>query len=529
MHILRAFWTRTWRGQPPPGWLLLVASLTALLVTAPVVYVAVRALAEDNERWGVLFDERLASLLWNTFALASVVGVVAGFLGVSLSWLINRTDLPARGLLRWLVALPLAIPPYVGAMTYLIVFGPRGWVARAWDATPVDMYSFLGVAFVLSVFTYPYVYLVVGSAMGRLGQTQEDAASSLGLGRIAVLGRVTLPMLRPAIGAGVILVVLYVLSDFGAIALLRYSTFTSAIYYQMGGFDTGAAAILSVVLIVLTLAVLWMEALTRRRARFYEMSGVSRAPRRIALGAWRWVALAYALSILTFSAFIPLAVLLYWCGWAVFVTGLDPDFLGFASNTLQAAGLAAGVAMILAIPVVYLQSRHPSPASRAVDRLAHSGYALPGVIVGLGLIFFSLRLAPEIYGTMLIVTAAYVIRFLPQALQSTAASLATVSPRIDEAARAAGLSPVATLVTVISRLILPGVLAGGALVFVSAAKELPATLLLRPAGFDTLSVRVWVEASEGSYDLAAPPAMLIVLMSIIPLKLILDRFRGADS
>lgn len=525
---MRSLWTRVWRGQPPQGWLLLVASLTAVLMSAPVAYVAVRALAEDRGRWAVLFDERIAALLWNTLSLAGVVGAVAGFLGISLAWLVNRTDLPGRSALRWLVALPLAIPPYVGAMTYVIVFGPRGWVARWLGSTPIDMYSFLGAAFVLSVFTYPYVYLVVGSAMGRLGQAHEDAASSLGLGRLAVLRRVTLPMLRPAVGAGVILVVLYVLSDFGAVALLRYSTFTSAIYYQMGGFDTGAAAILSVVLIALTLAVLGVEALSRRRAKFYETSGVTRTPRTIELGAWRWLALVYVLGVLSLSAIVPLAVLVYWSGMAVFVTGLDPGFLGFAANTLQAAGLAAGVAMLLAVPVVYLQSRHNALPSRIIDRLAHAGYALPGVIVGLGLIFFSLRLTPAIYGTMAIVAIAYVIRFLPQAMQPTSASLAMVSPRIDEAARVAGLSPFAAVVRVVSRLILPGVLAGGALVFVSSAKELPATLLLRPAGFDTLSVRVWVEASEGAYHLAAPPALLLVLLSLIPLKLMLDRFQGAS-
>lgn len=525
---MRALWARVWRGQPPEGWLLLVASLTALLMSAPVAYVAVRALAEDRERWAVLFDARIVGLLWNTLSLAGVVGLVSGFLGISLAWLMNRTDLPARHALRWLVALPLAIPPYVGAMTYVIVFGPRGWVSRLLGASPIDMYSFLGAAFVLSVFTYPYVYLLVGSAIGRLGQAHEDVASSLGLGRFAVLRRVTLPMLRPAVGAGAVLVVLYVLSDFGAVALLRFPTLTSAIYYQMGGFDTGAAAILSVVLIALTLVVLGVEGITRRRARFYETGGVSRSPRRIELGAWRWAALVYSLLVLFVSAVVPLAVLSYWTIQAVFVTGLDPDFVEFIANTLQAAALAAGVAMLLAVPVVYLQSRHTSPPSRVIYQLAHAGYALPGVIVGLGLIFFSLRLAPAVYGTMVIVAIAYVIRFLPQAMQSTAASLAMVSPRIDEAARVAGLSPLATVVRVVSKLILPGVLAGGALVFVSGAKELPATLLLRPAGFDTLAVRVWVEASEGAYNLAAPPAMLLVLLSLIPLKLMLDRFQGAS-
>lgn len=525
---MSAFWTRIWRGQPPQGWLLLVAVSTALLTSAPVVYVFIRALSENPERWSVLFDDRIGGLLWNTLSLATVVGITAGLLGVTLAWLVNRTDLPGRRTLRWLLALPLAIPPYVGAMSYVIVFGPRGWIAREFGSTPLDMYSFLGVAFVLSAFTYPYVYLVVGSAIGRLGQAHEDAAASLGLSWAAVLRRVTLPMLRPAIGAGVVLVVLYVLSDFGAIALLRFPTFTSAIYYQMGGFDTGAAAILSVVLVALTVAVLAVEAFTRRRARFYEARGVSRAPRRVELGPWRWAAFAYVAVVLTVAALVPLAVLLFWTGQALFVTGLDPDFFEFAANTLQAAGLAAGAAMLLSVPVVYLRSRHPASPSRVIDRLAHSGYALPGVIVGLGLIFFSLRLAPAIYGTMLIVAVAYFIRFLPQALQSTSANLAMVSPRMDEAARVAGLSPFAAMTKVVAKLIVPGVLAGGALVFVSAAKELPATLLLRPAGFDTLSVRVWVEASEGAYDLAAPPAMLMVLLSLVPLKIMLDRFEGAS-
>ena len=494
-------------------------------MSAPVLYVGIRALSEPAARWALLFDERLARLLWNTTALAAAVGVVAGALGVSLAWLVNRTDLPGRRTLRWLLALPFAIPPYVGAMAYVIVFGPRGWVSRAWESTPIDMYSFAGVAFVLSVFTFPYIYLVVGSAFGRLSRSHEDAARSLGLGRWAILRRITIPMLRPAIGAGLVLVVLYVLSDFGAVALLRYSTFTTAIYYQMGGFDTGAAAILSTVLIGVTLLVLGAESLSRRRSRFYEGTGASGSSRRVELGWARWPAVAYVCTVFAVSALVPLAVLGYWAWQGVFLTGLDARFPEFALNTLQAAGIAATAAMVLAVPVVYLRSRHPSRPSWAIERLALSGYALPGVIVALGVIFFSLRLAPAIYGTMLMVATAYIIRFLPQALQSAAASLASVSPRIDEAARVAGLSPVAVMGRVISRLIMPGVLAGGALVFVSAAKELPATLLLRPAGFDTLSVRVWVEASEGAYHLAAPPALVMVLLSLVPLKLMLDRFK----
>lgn len=524
---LKALWARSWKEQPPRGWLLLIALATAVFMSAPVLYVGIRALAEEPTRWAVLFDDRVPKLLWNTLSLAAVVGLVAGALGLSLAWLVGRTDLPARRVLRWLLALPLAIPPYVGAMTYVIVFGPRGWVNKLTGSTPIDMYSFAGAAFVLSVFTYPYVYLVVGSAVGRLGRGHEDAARVLGLGPLAVLRRVTIPMLRPATGAGIVLVVLYVLSDFGAIALLRFTTFTSAIYYQMGGFDTGAAAILSVLLILLTLAVLGIESVSRRRSRFYESTGVSSPPRRVELGALRWPAFAYAITVVTLSSAMPLVVLGYWTGQGLFVKGLDPRFAEFALNTFQAAGTAGVIAVLLAVPVVYLRSRHPSVPARLIEGLSYSGYALPGVIVALGVIFFSLRLTPAIYGTALLVSIAYVIRFLPQAMQSTSANLELVSPRIDEAARVTGLGPLAVIIKVISRLIAPGVLAGGALVFVSSAKELPATLLLRPAGFDTLSVRVWVEASEGAYHLAAPPALVMIALSLVPLKLMLDRFREA--
>ncbi len=496
-------------------------------MAAPVLYVGVRALAEDAERWTVLLDERIPALLWNTVSLAAVVGLSAGVLGLSLAWLVARTDLPWRQTLRWLVAIPLAVPPYVGAMTYVVVFGPRGWVSDIVGSTPIDMYSFAGAAFVLSIFTYPYVFLVAGSAVGRMGRAHEDVARSLGLGRFAVLRRVTLPLLRPATGAGIVLVVLYVLSDFGAVALLRYSTLTSAIYYQMGGFDTGAAAILSVVLIALTLVVLGVEASTRRRARFYESSGAAQSPRRIELGRLRWPAFIYVATVFLFAGLMPLMVLGYWTAQGLLIDGLDPRFLQFALNTLQAAGLAAAVAMFLAVPVVYLRSRHASVPAAVIERLAHAGYALPGVIVALGVIFFSLRLAPVVYGTALMLSIAYVIRFLPQAMQSASASLELVSPRIDEAARVAGLRPLGVIVKVISRLIAPGVLAGGALVFVSSAKELPATLLLRPAGFDTLAIRVWVEASDGAYHLAAPPALVMVLLSLLPLKWMLDRFREA--
>ncbi len=523
---IAGLWARAWRGQPPDRWLLLVASLVAVVMAAPVVYVVWRSAFAGAERWARLLDDRIPGLLWSTLSLATVVTAVALAIGVAAAWLVARTDLPGRRMWRWLLALPLAVPPYVGAMTYVVVFGPRGWVREWLGASPVDVYTFGGVAFVLAAFTYPYVFLVAGAALSRSGRAHEEAARTLGLGPLAVLARVTLPLLRPAMGAGGLLVALYVLSDFGVVALLRYTTFTSAIYYQMGGFDTLSATVLSTVLIALTLIILAAEAAGRRRARYHTTS----APRPfepVELGRWRSVALGFLGVVFGLSVLLPVSVLVYWSGVGLAEGVLDARFLGFALNTGMVAGAAALACMAAALPVVYLRSRHPSAASVALERLAYAGYALPGVIVALGLIFFGVRYLPWVYGGAGMLVIAYVVRFLPQAMQSAGASLAQVSPRVDEAARMAGLAPLAVIARVIAPLTAPGVLAGGALVFVSAIKELPATLLLRPSGFDTLAIRVWVEASESLYHLAAPAALVIVAFSVLPLKWMLDRYEEA--
>lgn len=492
-------------------------------MAAPVAYVFIHGAAAGVSQWAVILDQRVPGLLWNTLSLAAVVAGATAVIGVGLAWLVHRTDLPGRKIWRWLLALPLAIPPYVGAMSYIVVLGPRGWVSQAFGSSPLPIFSFAGVAFVLATFTYPYVFLVAGTALSRMGRAHEEAARSLGASSMTVFTRVTLPMLRPAIGAGMILVVLYVLSDFGAVAILRFTTFTAAIYYRMGGFDTTSAAILSVILIALTLVVLAAEAATRRRARFHQSAGLSQAAPLVELGRYKPLAVAAVLLVFTLAAVLPIAVLVYWSLIGAAEGALDARFWGFATNTLQVAGIAALASMFVALPVVYLGSRHPSFASTVLERLAYSGYALPGVIVALGLIFFSLRFTPALYNTLWLVALAYMVRFMPQAMQSTSASLAQVSPRIDEAARTSGLSQFSVISRVISRLTAPGMFAGAALVFVSSMKELPATLLLRPIGFDTLSVRVWVEAAEGAYHLAAPAALVIVIISMLPLKFMLDR------
>ncbi len=511
-------------GPSPPMLIMAAAAMAGLVMVLPIGYVFLNAIRADPSLWRLLFGERILFLLWNTTALAVVVTAVSAILGTVLAFLVVRTDMPGSGLFRWLLVLPMAFPSYVGALTYIILFGPRGWVRELAGWSPFPVYESLwGTAIVLILFNFPYVFLIVTASLRRLSASYEETGLACGLSYPAVVFRVIFPMLRPAIGAGALLTALCVFSDFGAVAMLRYETFVSAIYYQIEGrFDRTGAAVLSSVLILITLGLLWLEARSRGKRRYSGGGNVVRRARgKIALGKWKVPAFLFAGTVFVFSVLIPVIVLCYWSIIGISDGALSVRFWEYMGNSIVLAASASFACMALAVPVVYLRSRHPSLFSRAVSGIAFTGYALPGVIVALGVIFFFHRFLPILYATMAMAAAAHFMRFLPQGLAFSNASLARVSPTIDEAAKSLGSSPGKAMVKVIFPLMLPGVLAGGAMVFVSSLKELPATLLLRPPGFDTLSVRVWQEAHEGFYANAAPAALLIVLVAALPIKLLM--------
>lgn len=523
-ELLHSPWARLWGGEPPGITLAAIGVFVGLAMSGPILYVIWRAASAGAGRWLRLLDARIPTLLWRTVSLTLATTLLSVVIGASLAWLVHRSDVPGRRVWRWLLALPLMIPSYVGAAAYIMMFGPRGWISALTGETPFRLYSFWGVLFVLTMFKFPYVFLIVGAALKRMNRSFEEIARSVGLDARAIFWRVTLPFLRPAIGAGAVLTALCVLSDFGVVALLRYNTFTSAIYYQMESYDRTAAAVLSAVLIVLTLVVLGLDRLARTRGRFDQTANAYQRPDVVKLGPWKPVALAWVVGVLILSVLVPLGVLSYWSVLGIARGALDGRFWMFAVNSVKVGGLAALAAVVLALPIVYLRARYTSAPATFIHKLSSSGYALPGVIVALGIISIFNTYIPWLYNTAFLLVLAYVVRFLPQAMQYGDASLSLVSPRIDEAARSLGYPPWKVLSTVIVPLISPGLLAGGALVFVSAIKELPATLILRPPGFDTLAVRVWVETSEAVYHMAAPAALLIVLISLIPLRWMLSRY-----
>ena len=504
----------------------------------PLIYVFYRASLGGGEVWGRLWSTRIPYLLSNTLILTTVVTAATVTLGVSMAWLVERTDLPGKHVWSWLLAMPLAIPPYVGGLAYITIFGPKGileeqltgiWGLEAAARLP-DIFGFPGAAAILILFTYPYVYLLTAASLRSFNVSLEDAGRALGYTAWGVFRRVTLPLIRPGVGAGALLVALYVLSDFGAVTLMRFDTFTTAIYHELTArFSRESAAALSAVLVGLTLFVLWGENRLRGKARYYQTTGTWRPPRSHALGRLRLPAIAYLVTIMALSLVLPLALLVYWAIRGLEEQVIGSAFLTYSLNSFGLSATAATIAVVVSVPLAFLAVRHAGPVARNLTRLSQAGYALPGVVVAISIVFIFIRFVPWLYGTVAVLIAAYMIRFLPQSLRGAESGFSQVAPNLEEAARSLGRSPSRAMIEVTVPLVLPGLIAGWALVFLSSLKELPATLLLRPPGFDTLPVRLWADAAEGFYTLAAPAALILVLISAIPVYILFARNRGGLS
>jgi len=495
--------------------LLGAGALVAAVAVLPLVYLAVVVVGSPDSAREAWVEGEAGALMLRSAGLAVAVTLSAVAIAVPLAWLVVRTDLPGRRVWAVLCALPLVIPSYIGA--YLFISA-----SAVLDPVPAP-YGFGGAWLVLTLFTYPYVLLPVVAVLRGLDPSLEEAARGLGRSGWDVFRTVVAPQLVPAVGAGALLVALYVLSDFGAVSLLRFDSFTRVIYTSYrSSFDREQAAALACLLVAVTLVVLWLEGRTRRARTAYFRSGpgTARRARTVPLGRWRLPALAYCGTVVLVALVLPVAMLVYWSTRS-FAGETDWGLVwASAANSLVAAGLAAAAAAACALPVALLAARHPGRASTLVERLAFAGHALPGIVVALALVFLGTRVVPSLYQTLAMLVLALVVLFLPQAVGSTRAALLQVDPHVEEAARSLGRRPVAVLATVTAPLARAGVLAGAALVFLTAVKELPATLVLAPIGFDTLATEIWRTSSAGFFERGAVPSLILLAVSAVPLALL---------
>ncbi len=518
------------RSLRPPAVVWVPAALVATGMLLPLAYLVLRTLGVGAEVWDLLFRSRTLDILIRSALLVVAVTGASVAIAVPLAWLTVRTDLPWRGSWAIITVLPLVIPSYVGGLVAVVALGPRGvlqgWLAPLGVERLPEIFGFPGAMLTLTLLSYPYVLLPVRTALARLDPTLEETSQSLGKGTGTTFFRVSLPLLRPAIAAGALLVALYTLSDFGAVSLLHYETFTWAIYIQYGYFARDLAAALSLVLVVLALGMLIAETRTRGRSRYYRSTtGGARSPTLVRLGRWRWPALAFCAIVVLLSLVMPVSVLSYWVARGV--SAGEPLLLlwGHARNSLYVSGLAAVVAVLAALPIAILTVRYPGRISGLLERLSYVGFALPGIVVALALVFFGVRYATPLYQTLGLLVFACVVLFLPTAVGAARTSLLQVNPKLEEAARSLGRTPLQVLATITLPLVRPGILAGAALVFLLTMKELPATLILSPIGFKTLATSIWGATEDGFFAQAAAPALLLILASSVPMTFLVQRGR----
>ncbi|CAN5314825.1 iron ABC transporter permease [soil metagenome] len=483
-----------------------VAAVIALLPLGYLVVVAARA--DPAVLLAQVVRPRSLMLLASSVGLAATVTAVSLVLGVGAAWLIERSSIRGRRVWGVLAALPLAIPSYVAAFNWI-------------SAIP-EIAGFPGAVVVLSLSCFPYVYLPTAAALRRLDPAMEETSRSLGIGPFATFWRVTLPQLRPAVAAGALLVSLYTLSDFGAVSILRYDTFTRVIFTSFNAsFDRTPAVVLSGMLVLVTAVIVIAEARTRGRARYARLgSGAARAMARIQLGRMRVPAYA-ALGLLTAASLgVPVVSLVYWLSVGRSGEFDLPRIVEAVGGSLVLAGGGAVVTMLLALPVGLLAARYAGQLPGLLERATYLGHAVPAIVIALSLVFFTVRYAIGLYLSIPLVLFAYAVLFLPLAVGAVRASAAQSPAVFEEVARSLGSPPRQVLRTITLPLAAPGIAAGTALVFLAAMKELTATLVLHPTGMDTLAIQLWSETSTRSYAAAAPYAALLMLVSVVPTYLL---------
>ena len=491
-------------GLRGPPWLWAASLPVAALFAVPVVYLVARNLSEGADTLAILFSRHTAEPLLNTLALAFAVSAASALTGTLLAWLTMRTDLPLRGFWRVVCPLPLVLPSFVAAAALLAAFSPGGLAEEILRPlgleAPARIRGFQGSFLVLTAVCYPYVYLPAAARMGALPPALEEASRLLGRGGLATFRRVVWPQTRGAVQAGALLVFLYVVSDFGVVQLLGYPTLSTSIFANRL-FDAPLAFALGLILAVVALAVAALERTAAHRSLAGLAPGGTRG-RRIALGPWKAPASLAVLVAVGAGLIAPVTVLAWWTlrGLAGEGAGLDPGALGGpALNTVVAAVVTAGATVIVVLPLAHLTARHGGRAANALHAVVAGSFAVPGLLIALAVVFLALR-APGLgflYQSAPLLIFAYAVHFGVQALRSAEVGVAAVDRRLEEAARTLGAGRLRRLARVEAPLMAPALAAGGGLVLLSTMKELPATLLAAPVGFETLATRIWNANADG--------------------------------
>jgi iron(III) transport system permease protein len=502
-----------WRINPL-RWITVAIVAVVLL---PIGYLILRAVSTGADGLSYLVDGRTLAVVANSLALMAAVMIASALIGVPFAWLTTRTNLPFRRF--WLIGglLTMVIPSYIGAMMFIQAFGPRGLLFDLLQPLGVtsipSIYGFFGAWLAITLFTYPYIVLPVRAALLNTDPALEESARSLGLSRWTL-------------GVGMLLTALYTLSDFGAVALMRYDAFTRVIYSQYtSSFDRSRAALLALVLVAVTVGLLIMERRLAAVSKNYRAgTGCQRQHQPIPLGRWTLPALIFCGLLVGVGVALPVGLLIGWVGQAAALGRLEiAELAQPALNTAGASALAAVVVGIAALAPAFLAARSTRKRDAWLVQIAYVGNVLPGLVVALAFVFFAANFTPALYQTLPILILGYATRFLPLGIGATRSALTQINPRLEEAARGLGLRSAQVLIRITAPLAKTGILGGMALVFLSAMKELPTTLLLAPTGFATLPTEIWSANASAHYLQIGAPALLLVIVSAFSLVFMVEK------
>ena len=508
-----------------------LGSLFTVLIVSPLFWLGLQAASVELTRAiELLFSATTARITLNSIVLTVAVTGLSVAIGVPLAVVTTRTDLPYA---RWwtiVAALPLVIPSYIGAIAFVSMFGAGGELDTLFGVAVPRIDGLSGAVLIITLYTYPYVFLTTRAALLSMDSSLIDAARTLNHGPVAAFRRVTAPIIRPGVAAGALLTALYAISDFGTPAFMQANVFTDRIYGEFSGFAIEYAALLALQLIAIVAVILVIEAGIGR-----DDSGHSSTDggTPIRLGPWRWPAMGAITTLGVLTLVVPVAIFAVWLErgegdripaleleWTNALAWLGgPEWLAVpmpvtAVHSVYLAGLAALAACVVALPAAYYSGRTNSLFARFLERTTYVGFAVPGVVLGLALVFLGTLTLPSLYrqGVWLLVFG-YVVRFLPQAVGTIRSSVLQVDETTLEAARTLNVGRIERFRRVTAPLIAPGIVAGAVLVFLTTMKELPMTLMLAPIGMDTLVIKVWEAHEAFAYRYAAIPALLLLFIS----------------
>lgn len=520
----------------------LAVIMTAFLLAMPVIVVLTFVFVPSGEVWAHLASTVLSDYISNSLLLMLGVAVGTLVIGVSTAWLTTMCQFPGRRFFEWSLLLPMAMPAYIIAYTYtgmLDFSGPVQTTLRQWTGWGFGDYwfpqirSLKGAILMLTLVLYPYVYLLCRAAFLNQSLCVLDVSRTLGNGPWKTFWRVALPLARPAIIAGLSLALMETLADYGTVQYFGVSTFTTGIFRTWFGLGSAAAAAqLAAGLMVFVFALIVLERYSRRRARYHHTSRRHQSLQRYPLhGRFAVLSTSFCALVLALGFLLPAAQLLSWT-LSVADAVVDSRFIEMVLNSLQLATMAAILALFFAIMMAYGQRRDPGKTTRFAVRLAGMGYAVPGAVIAVGVMIpfawfdntldswarttFDISTGLLLSGTLVALLFAYLARFLAVALQTVESGLGRITPSMDDAGRSFGLKPFTILRTIHIPMLSGTLLTALLLVFVDVLKELPATLILRPFNFNTLAVRAYELATDERLAEAAPAALAIVVVGILP-------------